>query len=415
MEDNLIDLSSFYYNKQNIPVTKNKVKLLIQEGNLTVNRINNVAYFNRDEIMKVVQIEKDLSENYLSSDSFLQTVCRSSSSTPYREQLGEILSMCNQLYKINTVSYRDSLYFNKSDVEKFIDNVYHKDELLHKLNINMYIYETIVHTENVNVIRISKNTEYIPKYDLTKIKVLSEKFSPKERKAKWIKGTTIINSSIFSKLVKKNETLYKLCLGNSIKHFRNREKVLYVEYHSLSSFYRKHLYLSKNYYTFTEIRKLFGMNKTSISILKANFVPNLFEMCEKLGIKYFKTGQQLLGDNIYFKKDHINEFLTNYISNKEVVNQYNITYHQLNFLINYHNIEQIDLHIRLKFYERKEIGEMFNKDDTWLYLGEKEKFYSLKQTLQLLKISDSELTTIRKEAKLSFYNFHNTTHYYKAA
>ncbi|MET1374846.1 hypothetical protein ABUR95_15930, partial [Staphylococcus aureus] len=49
----------------------------------------------------------------------------------------------------------------------------------------------------------------------------------------------------------------------------------------------------------------------------------------------------------------------------------------------------------------------------WLYLGEKEKFYSLKQTLQLLKISDSELTTIRKEAKLSFYNFHNTTHYYK--
>lgn len=413
MEDNLIDLSSFYYNKQNIPVTKNKVKLLIQEGNLTVNRINNVAYFNRDEIMKVVQIEKDLSENYLSSDSFLQTVCRSSSSTPYREQLGEILSMCNQVYKINTVSYRDSLYFNKSDVEKFIDNVYHKDELLHKLNINMYIYETIVHTENVNVIRISKNTEYIPKYDLTKIKVLSEKFSPKERKAKWIKGTTIINSSIFSKLVKKNETLYKLCLGNSIKHFRNREKVLYVEYHSLSSFYRKHLYLSKNYYTFTEIRKLFGMNKTSISILKAKFVPNLFEMCEKLGIKYFKTGQQLLGDNIYFKKDHINEFLTNYISNKEVVNQYNITYHQLNFLINYHNIEQIDLHIRLKFYERKEIGEMFNKDDTWLYLGEKEKFYSLKQTLQLLKISDSELTTIRKEAKLSFYNFHNTTHYYK--
>lgn len=413
MEDNLIDLSSFYYNKQNIPVTKNKVKLLIQEGNLTVNRINNVAYFNRDEIMKVVQIEKDLSENYLSSDSFLQTVCRSSSSTPYREQLGEILSMCNQVYKINTVSYRDSLYFNKSDVEKFIDNVYHKDELLHKLNINMYIYETIVHTGNVNVIRISKNTEYIPKYDLTKIKVLSEKFSPKERKAKWIKGTTIINSSIFSKLVKKNETLYKLCLGNSIKHFRNREKVLYVEYHSLSSFYRKHLYLSKNYYTFTEIRKLFGMNKTSISILKANFVPNLFEMCEKLGIKYFKTGQQLLGDNIYFKKDHINEFLTNYISNKEVVNQYNITYHQLNFLINYHNIEQIDLHIRLKFYERKEIGEMFNKDDTWLYLGEKEKFYSLKQTLQLLKISDSELTTIRKEAKLSFYNFHNTTHYYK--
>src|SRR5690625_2797951 len=139
MEDNLIDLSSFYYNKQNIPVTKNKVKLLIQEGNLTVNRINNVAYFNRDEIMKVVQIEKDLSENYLSSDSFLQTVCRSSSSTPYREQLGEILSMCNQVYKINTVSYRDSLYFNKSDVEKFIDNVYHKDELLHKLNINKYI------------------------------------------------------------------------------------------------------------------------------------------------------------------------------------------------------------------------------------------------------------------------------------
>src|SRR5699024_12006201 len=96
-------------------------------------------------------------------------------------------------------------------------------------------------------------------------------------------------SRIFSKLVKKNETLYKLCLENSIKHFRNRDKILYVEYHSLSSFYRKHLNLSKHYYTFTEIRKLFGMNKTSISILKAYFVHNLFGVCEKLDIRYFKT------------------------------------------------------------------------------------------------------------------------------
>src|SRR5699024_1142927 len=146
-------------------------------------------------------------------------------------------------------------------------SVYLKDELLHKLNINIYIYESIVHTDKINIIRISKNTEYIPKSDLTKVKVLSKKFSSRERKAKWIKGTTIINSSIFSKLVKKNETLYRLCLENSIKHFRNREKVLYVEYYSLSSFYRKHLNLSKNYYTFTEIKKLFGMAKTSITIL----------------------------------------------------------------------------------------------------------------------------------------------------
>src|SRR5699024_11387431 len=123
---------------------------------------------------------------------------------------------------------------------------------------------------------------------------------------------------------------------------------------------------------------------TSISILKAYFGLKLYVLCEKMYIRYFKTVQQLLGNNIFIKKEHINKFLTNYISNKEVVNQYNITYHQLNFLINYHNIEQIDLHVRLKFYERKEIVEMFNKDDTWLYLGEKEKFYSLKQTLQLL-------------------------------
>lgn len=413
MEDNLIDLSSFYYNKRNIPVTKNKVKLLIQEGHLNIIEINNVAYFNRDEIMKIVQIEKDLSENYLSTDNFLQIVCRSSSPSSYRERLNEILSKCNQVYNINTVNHRNSLYFNKSDVEKFIDNVYHKDALLHKLNINIYIYESIAHTDNINIIRISKNTEYIPKSDLTKVKVLSKDFSPGERKAKWVKGTTIINSRIFSKLVKKNETLYKLCIENAIKHFRNRDKLLYVEYHSLSSFYRKHLNLSKNYYTFTEVRKLFGMAKTSITILKSTFIPNLFIMCERLGIKYFKTDQQLLAENIYFKKEHINEFLTNYISNNEVVNQCNITYRQLNFLVNYHNIEQIDLHTRLKLYDRKEIVEMFNKDDTWLYLGEKEKFYSLKQTLQLLKISNSELTTIRKEAKLSFYNFHNTTYYYK--
>src|SRR5699024_11549067 len=106
-----------------------------------------------------------------------------SSSTPYREHLSEILSKCNQVYKINTVSYMNSLYFNKSDVERFIDNAYHRDELLHKLNINIYIYETIVHTENVNLNRISKNTEYIAESDLTKVKILSKKFSPKEHRS----------------------------------------------------------------------------------------------------------------------------------------------------------------------------------------------------------------------------------------
>src|SRR5699024_10762153 len=109
---------------------------------------------------------------------------------------------------------------------------------------------------NVNVIRISKNTEYIPKSDLNKVKVLSKNFSPRERKAKWIKGATIINSNIFSKLVKKTETLYKICLENSIKHFKNHDNILYVEYDSLLSFYRKQLNLSNNYYTLTEIRKL---------------------------------------------------------------------------------------------------------------------------------------------------------------
>ena len=413
MEDNLINLSSFYYNKQNIPVTKNKVELLIQEGHLKISRINNICYFNRDEIMKVVQIEKDLAENYLSTDGFLKIVCRSSSPTSYRKHLYEILSKCNQVYKINAVNYRNSLYFNKYDVENFIDNVYHKDELLYKLNINLYIYESIVHTGNVNVIRISNNTEYIPKSDLNKIKVLLKNFSPKERKAKWIKGATVINSNIFSKLVKKTETLYKICLKNSIKHFKNHDNVLYVEYDSLSSFYRKQLNLSNNYYTFTEIKNLFGMNKTSISILKANFIPKLFELCERLDIEYFETGQKPLGDNIYFKKKHIDDFLTNYTSNKEVVIQYNITHLRLNFLIDLNNIEQIDLHTRLKFYERKEIAKMFKKDETMLYLGEKEKFYTLNQTLQLLKVSDTELMTIRKENQLSFYHYHNTTYYYK--
>src|SRR5699024_12004058 len=126
-----------------------------------------------------------------------------------------------------------------------------------------------------------------------------------------------------------------LCLENSIKLFNNHNKILYVKYHSLSSFYKKHLNLSKHYYTFTEIRKLFGMNKTSISILKAYFVPNLFGVCENLDIRYFKTGQQLLGNNIFFKIDHINKYLINYLSNKEVFNQSNITNHQLNYYINY--------------------------------------------------------------------------------
>ncbi|RST76211.1 hypothetical protein D4T97_005375 [Siminovitchia acidinfaciens] len=413
MDGNLIKLSSFFYNKQNIPVTKNKVKLLIQEGYLKIFQINNDVYFNRDEVMKIVHIEKELSENYLSTDNFLQIVCKSSSTTSYRKHLSEILSKCNKVYKIKTTNYRNSLYFAKSDVEKFLDNVYTKNELINKLSINIYIYENIVNTKKIKVIRFSKNTEYIPKSDLTKLEDLSKCFSSREWKAKWVKGTSIIKSSIFSKLVKSNETLYKLCLENSINHFKNHEKVLYVDYHSLSSFYRKHQNLSNNYYTLTEIRKLFGMHKSSLTNLKSTFVANLFIMCEKLDIKYFKTGQQLLGDKTYFKKEHINDFLINYISNKEVVNQYNITFHQLNFLINHHNIDQIDLHKRLRLYKQKDIIEMFNKDETWLFLGKKDKFYSLKQTFKLLQISDSELITIRKETKLSFYYFHNTTYYYK--
>ncbi|RID83276.1 hypothetical protein [Mesobacillus zeae] len=413
MDRNLIKLSSFFYNKQNIPATKHKIKLLIKEGYLKTFRINKEIYFYRDEVTEIFQIENDLSENYFNTESFLQTVCRASSTTSYRKQLIEILSKCNQVYKINTVNYRNSLYFAKSDVEKFLFNVYTKDELLKKFSINIYIYDNFVNLKNTNLIRISKNTEYIPKSYSTKLKNFSNKFSSKERKAKWVKGTTIIRSNIFSKLVKKNETLYKLCLKNSINHFKNHEKVLYVDYHSLSSFYRIHLNSSNNYYTLTEIRKLFGTHQTSLTNLKYTFVPNLLKMCEKLNIKYFKTSQQLLGDNIYFKKVHINDFLSTYISNKDVVNQYSITFHQLNFLINHHNIDHIDLHTRLRLYKQKDIIEMFNKDDTWLYLGKKDKFFYLKQVFELLQVSDSELITIRKETKLTFYNFHNTTYYYK--
>lgn len=413
LERNLIKLSSFFYNKQNIPITKNKVNLLIKEGYIKIYKIDNEIYFNRDDVIKIVQIENDLSKNYISTDSFLQTVCRTSSATFHRNYIVEILSKCNLVYRIRTINYRNSLYFAKSDVEKFLLNVYTKDELINKLNINIYIYENIVNIKNINLIKISKNTEYISKSDLNQLENLSKNFSFKERRTKWVKGTTIIRSNIFSKLVKKNETLFKLCLDNSINHFKNHEKVLYVDYHSLSSFYRKHLNLSNDYYTLTEVRKVFGMNQTSLTTLKSVFVPNLFLMCEKLDIKYFKTGQQISGDKIYFKKVYFNDFLTTYISNKDVVNKYNITYHQLNFLINYHNIDHIDLHTRLRFYTQKDIIEMFNKDDTRLYLGEKDKFYSLKQTLELLQVSDSELFTIRKETKLSFYNFHNTTYYYK--
>ncbi|WP_415781072.1 hypothetical protein, partial [Mesobacillus zeae] len=92
MDRNLIKLSSFFYNKQNIPATKHKIKLLIKEGYLKTFRINKEIYFYRDEVTEIFQIENDLSENYFNTESFLQTVCRASSTTSYRKQLIEILS-----------------------------------------------------------------------------------------------------------------------------------------------------------------------------------------------------------------------------------------------------------------------------------------------------------------------------------
>lgn len=414
MNKNLIKLSSFYYNKKDIPVTKRKVKTLIRESYLYINVINNETYFYYDDLLNIVNIEKDLSENYLSSDDFLQVVCKSTSTTSYRKQIYEILSKCNLIYKIKTVNYRNSLFFNKYDVQGFIDNVYNRKEILRKLNINIYIYERIVCTKNLNIVRISKNVEYISKSDFSKFKTLSQEYSSKERKAIWIKGTTIINSNIFSKLVKKNETLYKLCQKNSIKHFKNRDKILYVKYRSLTSFYRKYINLSKNYYTFTEMRKVFGMTKTSITNFKTTLIPNLFKMCDTIGYEYFKTGQQLWGDNIYFKKEHIDEFLFNHISNNEVISKYDISYNQFNFLINFNNIKPIKLHTKLTFYERKQISELFKKESSKLYLGDNQNFYTKKQTLQLLNLSDSDFFTVRKEDQLTFYFFHNTTYYKKS-
>src|SRR5699024_1358874 len=66
-----------------------------------------------------------------------------------------------------------------------------------------------------------------------------------------------------------------------------------------------------------------------------------------------------------------------------------------------------------KITDLTDIIEMFNKNSTKLYLGDKHNFYSLNQTLQLLELSSCELSTIRKENELTFYNFHNTTYYYK--
>src|SRR5699024_9427177 len=83
------------------------------------------------------------------------------------------------------------------------------------------------------------------------------------------------------------------------------------------------------------------------------------------------------------------------------------------FLINYHNIDVIFLHNRLRFCIQKDIINVFKKDDTWLYLGNTEKYYSLKQTLESLDITDTDLMTVRKENNLTFYNFHNTTYYLK--
>lgn len=413
MENNHIKLASFFYNQQNIPLTKNKVQNLVKEGCLKVIQINNEAYFNSHEAMKIVKKEKELAKNYLSTESFLKIVCRTSVTNFYRKSLIEILSKCNQVHNIKNIRYRNTLFFNKYDVKTFLDSVYTKDDVFKKININIYIYEKIVISEHIKIIRISKNTDYIPKSELNKLARLSRNFSAKERKVKWIKGTSIIKSNMLSSLVQKNEALYNLCLKNSINHFKSHNKILYVDYHSLSSFYRKYLILSNDYYTLTDIRKLLGMANTSLTILRPTFIPNLFEMCRELDIKYITTGDEVYGDNTYFKKNHIDDFLTNYISNKNVVSQYNITYTQLNFLISYHNINQISLHSILRFYMKENIIDMFNKKDTWLYLGKTDNYYSKKQTLELLNVSNSELTTIRKEHELPFYNFQNTTYYEK--
>lgn len=415
MRNNYFNLKTFNYGKLGLFITKNKLTLLVKEGYLETKKINNINYIKYDKLTEIIELENELSNNYMSTNSFLQTVCRTSSSNLYKNQLTNILQKCNQLCRIRAINYRNKIYFNKHDVHLFIENSFHKHEVLNYLNINVYIYESIKSKNNLDVIKLSKNTEYVSNSTLCRIKRLSKRFSLKEIKAKWSKGTTIINKRLFNDLFKNNESLYKFCKRHSVKHFRDEDNILYVDYHSLSSVYRKNIYLSNNYYTFTELKKMLGMPKTPISILSVRFIPNLLKVCKEFNIKYIKTDHQISGDNIFFNKKHIDIFLNKFISNREIVDIYNITYSQLYFLINYNSIKKIEFHNKLTFYNRNTILNLLNKNETHLYLGDTGKYYTLKQALDILNLSNYQLNTIRQEHEnqLSFYNFHNTTYYKK--
>lgn len=411
--DELIQISSFYDSSENILITKNRVEDLLSKGFLKKVVIDKEVYFYEYELHQLIQKEKTLSNDYLNKNEFLSAINNSSSYQGFKNSVEDIHKLCSSVHKIRSKKHLGIIYYSKYDIKGFLKRVKTKREVMNEFKLNAFLYNEIINAKNINVIRITKNTEYIPISAFPIIKQQLQTYNSKYRKEIWIRGTTIIKRKILSRLFVKIDTLIKCCQKNSLKHFFDNNKTFYVEYKSLMTYYRKQINLINNYYSLTETIKLFGVNNTSLTTLKNKFVPGLLSLCKKKEISYIHLSKDIAGNTIFFNKTQIDDLLNKHVSNKEIVEKYSINYAALNYLIEYFQIEYLELHTRLKLYNALEIEEMMEKEVTKLYLKKSSHFYTLLQTLNLLSITDVEFNTVRKEECLKYYNFHNTTYYQK--
>lgn len=411
--NSLIQLSSFYYNHQSILITKKRVEELLSKGFLQKILIDEEVYFYKHELTELLQKEQLVSSEFFTKIEFLSAINNTSSFQGLKKSVEEIHELCSSIHNIKIKNHLGTTYYSKYDVKEFLRMVETKREVMSKFKLNIFIYNDIINTYKINVIRITKNTEYVPISSFSIIRQQLKTYNAKSKKGTWIKGATIIKRNLLSSLFAKTETLIRCCEKNSIKHFFDHNKVFYVEYKSLMSYYRQQVNLDNNYYSLTQVTKLFGMNNSTLTTLKNNFVPGLLAVCKYKKINYIRTSQEIAGNTIFFDKIQIDNLLNTHISNKEVSDKFSIDYRKLNYLIEYFNIEYLELHTRLKLYNTLEIAEMMDKEVTKLYLKKSNQFYTLKQTLNLLSISDLDLNTVRKEEDLKYYNFHNTTYYEK--
>lgn len=402
MRNELTELNSFFYGKHSILMTPQKIKQLIDEELISFKEIDKKIFFNKNEVLDIIKFETNLTTFYLSTPQFIRIICKTEFPNNFDNKISKIVDDCNQINKLKTIIYRESIYFNKESVNNLINILVEKRKIIKSLHINIFIYEDIVNKNKIPSVKISKNAEYISTKHISTFEKSLKNYPKKDRKIKWIKATKLILSEYFPAIPKKTDSLLRFCIKNNIHYYKTNDKILYIDFHSIDSFFRSR---KNDYYSKKDMEQLLNLQNHSYN----SIIPNLLDICGTLEIPY-----QKIDNNYFFDKRMIDTFFDEHISNREIVTRYSITYQQLKFLITYHEINCYTLNRTFKFFNRNNILKMIDNKITQLYLGDTTLFYTHSEVLEILAVNSTQLIRLKKEENISSFNMHGTSYFLKS-